>query len=140
MDAFLNLSLWSGIFVVIVIFAIPGLFVVVLVSRKVIQNKLTKQHERVGRLLFRVCASLLALLLSISFANEEMNYNKVVNSLEEEASLIASAMMKLKMHRSETAEKIREGLLQYVDYTIEDRWENVVNNPYLTKMMGTIVI
>ena len=138
MDAFLGLSLWNGIFVLILISALPGL-VVVLVARKIIVNNLTKQHERVGRLLFRVSASLLALLISLSYANEQINYNKVVNSLEVEASFIASAMLKLKMHRSETAEEIREALLDYVNYTIEDRWENVVNNPYLTKMMGTIV-
>ena len=138
MDTFLDLSFWNGILVIVLIFSVPGLLIV-LIARKVVEKKLTKQHERIGRLLFRVSASLLALLISLSYANEEINYNKVVNSLEEEASLIASAMLKLKLHNSETAVKIREGLMDYVNYTIDDRWEHVVDNPYLTKMMGTVV-
>ena len=59
--------------------------------------------------------------------------------MEEEASLIASAMLKLRMYQSPQAEMVRDGLMDYVQYTIDDRWEHVVDNPYLTKMMGTIV-
>jgi hypothetical protein len=137
-EAFLNLSLEQGLLAIITTTVVPGL-VVILVVRRLLQAHLAKQHERVGRLLFRVSASLLALLISLSYANEKINYNKVTNSLEEEASLIASAMLKLRMHQSQPAEMVREGLMDYVQYTIDDRWEHVIDNPYLTKMMGTIV-
>jgi len=100
---------------------------------------LTKQHERVGRLLFRVSASLLALLISLSYANEKVNYDKVVNSLEEEAALIANVMLKLKIHRTDLAEEVREGLMEYVQFTIDDGFEDVVQNPYYSKMWATMV-
>ena len=138
MEAFLNLPIEQGLLAITLVIAVPGL-VVVLVIRRLIVKNITKQHERVGRLLFRVSASLLALLISLSYANEKINYNKVTDSLEEEASLIASAMLKLRMYQSPQAEMVRDGLMDYVQYTIDDRWEHVVDNPYLTKMMGTIV-
>lgn len=139
MEAFLDLSVWSGLLIVALGISIPGIIVVIFV-RKLIASRLKKEHERVGRLLFRVTASLLALLISLSYANEKIGYNKVVDSLEEEAALIASVMLKLKMHRSAQAEVIRGQVIEYVDFTIADDWEDVVNNPYSSKMWANIFL
>jgi hypothetical protein len=138
-NIFLDLSVLNGLILMTLGIAIPGI-VVVLIARALVRRRLTKQHERVGRLLFRVTASLLALLISLSYANEKVGYNKVVNSIEEEAALIASATLKLGMHRSKLAEKVREDLLQYVVFTIEDDWNKVVTDPYVSKMWGTIYL
>lgn len=119
------------------IIAIPGIIVVFTVKRLIV-NDLTKQHIRVGRLLFRVSASLLALLISLSYANEKISYNKVTNSLEEEASLISTLFLKLRMHNSEVADMIMTDLREYVEYTIDDDWRSAVNNPYFSGMAGTI--
>lgn len=137
MNIFLELSLWNGLALLTLSIAIPGL-IVIIISRNLVRDRLIKQHERVGRLLFRVTASLLALLISLSYANEKVGYNKVVNSIEEEAALIASATLKLGMHRTKLAEKVRKDLLKYVDFTIDDDWHKVVTNPYASKMWGTI--
>jgi hypothetical protein len=136
MRTFLDLSLWHGMIITSLVISIPGLTVFFLV-RKFIQKHLNKEHEKVGRLMFRVSASLLALLISLSYANEKINYSKVTDSIEEEASLIATTMLKLRIHNSKTAEKVREGLMQYVKFTIEDRGVDA-DNPYLTKVMGTM--
>lgn len=138
MQYFLSLSLWDGLLFASLIIVIPALIIAYTV-RALIRNHLTKQHERIGRLLFRVTASLLALLISLSYANEKINYNKVRDSLEEEASLIAGVVIKLALHQSNEAELIRTGLLKYVNYTIEDEWQHMVSNPYQTKMMGVMV-
>ena len=138
MNVFLDLSMWNGLALLTMGVAIPGL-IVVIIARKLVRRRLIKQHERVGRLLFRVTASLLALLISLSYANEKVGYNKVVNSIEAEAALIASAELKLGMHRSKLAEKVREDLLKYVEFTIDDDWHKVVTDPYVSKMWGTIV-
>lgn len=138
MNILLDLSLWKGLLAIILGITLPGLFIVVVV-RSLIKHQITRQHERVGRLLFRVSASLLALLISLSYANEKIGYNKVVDSLEDESALIASVMLKLKMHRSELAEEIRQDLIEYVEFTIDDGWNDVVNNPYISKMWGTMV-
>lgn len=137
-NIFLDLSVLNGIILITLGVAIPGL-IVIFIARSIVKVRITKQHERVGRLLFRVTASLLALLISLSYANEKVGYNKVVNSIEAEAALIASASLKLGMHRTELAEKVRADLLQYVQFTIDDDWHKVVSDPYVSKMWGTIV-
>ena len=137
-NIFLDLSVLNGLILITLGVAIPGL-VVIFIARAIVRSRIRKQHERVGRLLFRVTASLLALLISLSYANEKVGYNKVVNSIEAEAALIASADLKLGMHRTELAEKIRADLLQYVQFTIDDDWNKVVSDPYVSKMWGTIV-
>ena len=110
LDTFLELSIINGLLSSVLGTVIPGIVFIFFV-RKMVVPGLRKQHERVGRLLFRVSASLLALLISLSYANEKMNYDKVVNSLEEEAAVITNVMVKLKIHRTELAEKVREGLM-----------------------------
>lgn len=137
MNIFLELSIVYGLMLITISVAIPGL-VVYLVVRKLLESQLNKQHEKIGRLMFKVTASLLALLISLSYANEKIGYNKVVDSLEVEAAIIATAMLKLNMHRTKLAEKVRTDLAQYVKYTIEDDWRNVVNDPYVSKTWATI--
>ena len=107
LDTFLELSVINGLITIILGTVIPGIVFIFFVRKMVIPG-LRKQHERVGRLLFRVSASLLALLISLSYANEKVNYDKVVNSLEAEAALIANVMIKLKIHRTPLAEEVRE--------------------------------
>lgn len=112
--------------------------VIVFFVRNLIEQNLTKQHERVGRLLFRVSASLLALLISLSYANEKISYNKVTDSIEEEAALISTVYLKLTMHNSEVAEMIKTDLRNYVNLTIEDDWKSAVNNPYYSDLAGVV--
>jgi hypothetical protein len=138
MNDFLELSVWKGLMTLIIGISVPGLIMVFFV-RNLIRDKIKKQHERVGRLMFRVTASLLALLISLSYANEKVNYNKVVDSLEDEASLIAGVLLKLRIHNSPLANEVRNGLIEYVEFTINDGWKDVVNNPYQSKMWGKIV-
>lgn len=138
MQYFLSLSFIDGLVLAGLVIAIPGIVTVYLV-RFAVRSELTKQHERVGRLLFRVLASLLALLISLSYANEKIRYNKVNDSLQQEASIIASLGIKLDAYKTSSAGLIKRALKDYLKYTIEDRWEHVVDNPYKTRMMGRIV-
>ena len=72
LDTFLELSIINGLLTSIVGTVVPGILFIYFV-RKMVVPGLKKQHERVGRLLFRVSASLLALLISLSYANEKVN-------------------------------------------------------------------
>jgi len=138
MDFIFYLPVWQGL--IILIFGIVSISIlVVYVTRKLIEPHLTKQHERVGRLLFRVSAGLIALLISLSYANERVEYNRVRNSLESEASLIANMYIKLGMHNSAQANVIKEELVQYVEYTIADKWNESNSNPYYSRMTETII-
>lgn len=138
MDTLFQLPTWLGIcFITLVIISL-GLLVVVF-SKKIISNKLTKQHERIGRLLFRVTAGLIALLLSLSYANERIEQNKLRDSMELEASLIINVMIKLNLHNSDEATTLRKTLVAYINYTLNDNWEDVKANPFFSKSSDTMV-
>ncbi len=138
MEFLFYLPVWQGLIIIIIICWALSAVVVGLV-RKLIEEKLTKQHERVGRLLFRVSAGLIALLISLSYANERVEYNRVRDSLEIESALIANVYAKLGVFDSKEAESIRQELIMYVDYTIEDEWKEANNNPYFSKITHTIM-
>ena len=138
MNSIFYLPIWQGIFLMIAFSTLAGILIV-WVSRRLIVKHLTKQHERIGRLLFRVSAGLIALLISLSYANERVEHNRVRDSLEIEASLIANVFVKLNLHNSAEAEAIEKELIKYVEYTINDQWEEVNANPYYSKITTTIV-
>ena len=84
MKILLELPFLMGLIITILTISIGGILIVFLFKR-FIKKKMTKQHERIGRLLFRVTAGLIALLLSLSYANEKVRYIKILDSMEEEA-------------------------------------------------------
>ncbi len=132
MHYLLELSTWLGLLIVITVVTLSGLLVVTQVKKR-IRHKITKQHEKVGRILFRVTAGLIALLLSLSYANERLKQYKIMDSLEMEASFIVNAIIKLKMLPSEEADQIAGNLKQYVDKTISGRWKNTKADPFFSK-------
>lgn len=138
MDFIFYLPVWQGLLLTVATSIAVGV-IVVWVVRKLIVNSLTKQHQRVGRLLFRVSAGLIALLISLSYANERVEHNRVRDSLELEASLIANVYIKLGMHNSVEAETIRKELIKYVEFTLFDDWEVSNSNPYYSDMTSTII-
>ena len=68
LEFILKLSFWQGLFLTTSSIALIGIAVILLV-KKYVGPRLKKQHEKVGRLLFRVIAGLIALLISLSYAN-----------------------------------------------------------------------
>jgi hypothetical protein len=138
MDYFITSGLYEGITAMIVLITVPGIAIYYF-ARKVLRNSIKKQHERVGRLLFRVSASLIALLISLSFANENIAYNKVVDSMEIEASLIASIFSKLNMYEDPEANKLRADLQEYVNLLIKDNWNNTKSNPYFSNVSQSLI-
>lgn len=138
MDFIFYIPLWQGLLFLIIASISIGVLVVYVV-RKLIEKRLTKQHERVGRLLFRVSAGLIALLISLSYANERAEHIRVRDSMEKESALIANVFLKLEVHNTRAADTIKTELIKYVEYTISDKWETVNDNPYHSKITETIV-
>lgn len=138
MNFIFYLPVWQGLLILIFSTLSIGILVVY-GTRRLIKDRLTKQHERVGRLLFRVSAGLIALLISLSYANERLEHNTVRNSLETETALIANAYVKLGIHNTPTADSIRQELRKYVEYTINDKWEEVNEDPYHSHITQSIV-
>ncbi len=128
-ELLIHLPLYIGLplFMILVALLAAGIY---LLSRKFIEPHLKKEHERVGRVLFRTSASLLALILSLTFANQRVDYIKIQNSLEAEAAQIVDIVMDLKMYKSLEATKIQEEMKSYILYTLEDGWESILIDPF----------
>ena len=91
-----QLPTWLGIVIVVVFVVVAGLLAITQ-TRKRIQQHFTKQHEKVGRLLFRTSAGVIALLISLSYANGRIEQNKLRDTMELEASLIVNVFAKLQI-------------------------------------------
>lgn len=138
MKFLLELPMWLGLLIVVIIITMGGLIIVTQVKNR-IQHKITKQHEKVGRLLFRVTAGLIALLISLSYANERMEQYKIIDSMEMETSFLVNAAINLNMLKSAEATAMKNKITAYVESTIEDNWENVQANPFFSNTSKYIV-
>ena len=123
----LNLPLFAGIVLFMLIIGAIGIFVY-LVVRKLIEAHLNKEHERVGRVLFRTSASLLALILSLTFANQRIDYIKIQNGLEIEAAQIVDVYVDLRMYETPEANRVIEDLKKYITYNAENSWTDIYGN------------
>lgn len=132
LDFLLDLSFWSGLMLVSSSIFIAGLLVTTL-AKRILNPYILKQHERIGRLLFRVTAGLIALLLSLSYANERVGQSRVIESLNQEASHIVQLVVSLNQLKHPEAERIRDHLFKYVELTIEDEWNSVNADPFFSE-------
>lgn len=132
LEFILNLSFWQGLILTTTTICISGLTLIWIIKR-IVQPHLTKEHEKVGRLLFRVTAGLIALLVSLSYANERVAQSKIVDSLEAEASLIVNSILILDMIDDPGAMKIRMALIDYVSMTMTKNWQDIGSDPFFSK-------
>jgi hypothetical protein len=138
MDYILSLELWEGLILVVGGTSFTGIAFYYVIRRS-LRSHLKKNHEKVGRLLFRVTASLIALLISLTFANENIAYNKLVDSMVEETSTISNVFIKLEMYNTEQTEEIRNGIIEYVRLIIDDNWKNTIANPYFSRANRALI-
>jgi len=131
LEFILNLSFWQGLFVTTFSIGVLGIIVILVIKRYVAPH-LKKQHEKVGRLLFRVTAGLIALLVSLSYANERVAQGKIIDALEEEASLLVNTAFLLNFFDDPQSDLIREKFIEYIDLTIRDDWKTVNSNPFFS--------
>lgn len=94
-----------------------------------IRNKLQKSHERTGRVLFRTSASLLALLLSFTFANQRVNYYKIKDSLEIEASKLVDIWFDLQLFNTPETDQMQEQVKHYIRSILHEEVLKDSDNP-----------
>lgn len=134
----IDLPVWMGIAIVSSFICALGILTVTQ-TKRLVKNYITKQHEKVGRLLFRITAGLIALLISLSYANERMNQIKIIDSMEEETSLIVSMLMGLNNFQSPESDRVVDELDNYVRQTIDDDWSNINTNPFFSEANNSLV-
>lgn len=114
--------------------------IIYLVAHKIVSKHLKKQHERTGRVLFRTTASLLALLLSLTFANQRVNYYKIKDSLESEATHLVDITLDLQLFGTERAKEIQEKVKHYIRSILHEEVKSEEENPFFTPAVSIFIM
>lgn len=138
MNFLFDIPVWAGLLIIASSVTLFGLIFVIGI-KKLLNSKITKQHEKVGRILFRVTAGLVALLISLSYANEKLEKNKITDSLNMESSIIVNLIVKLDILNTEESKIIKGHLHNYVTRTITDHWKDIEENPFFSKSSGYLI-
>jgi len=121
-----SVAIGLGVFVLI---TISFSLIIYLFSSHLLKDHINKKHEKMGRLLFRVAASLLAFILSISFANQRVYYSKLQNAIEAEASAIVDLKIDLDFYQTAEANEVQDKIIDYVMQVSGDGWQSLQLNP-----------
>ena len=128
-DLLIDSSIGAGMVVLVLIIMAISL-VIYLTTHYLIKNILSKNHERVGRILFRVAASLLGLILSITFANQRVMYFSIKSSIEQEAAALVDVKVDLDLYNSNETDLISTKIIDYVLYVATDGWKSIEGDPF----------
>jgi hypothetical protein len=131
-DFLIDLSLRTGLGIFIIT-TISFSLIIYLTFHYLIKDNLKKKHETVGRILFRVAASLLSLILSITFANQRVDYFKLKSSMVAEASIMVDLKMDLDLFDTEEAYLIQNKILDYVLFVSTDGWKSLHEDPFKSR-------
>jgi hypothetical protein len=129
-NLFLELPLFAGILLFLLCIVSLGIIVFFSSHYFYIKRKISKGQIQVGRVLFRTSASLLALLLSFTFASQRVDYYKIKQSLEYEASQLVDIHIDLGLFDSPSAEPIRKNVREYVGIMLEEGWKPITETPF----------
>jgi len=132
-DLLFELSLFTGILIFLVCTVLLGAVIFLVFHHLNTKINLSKRHSQVGRVLFRTSASLLALLLSFTYASQRVDYFKIKQSLELEASQIVDIHMDLELFDEPEAESIRQKIRNYVLVMLEEGWKPVSESPFQSR-------
>lgn len=133
MNEIVNLPIIPGIVLYTSCIVILGLLLYLCSHFFYIRSRLNKKHERVGRVLFKSSAGLMALLLSFNFALQQDDHNKVKSSLELQAAKLVNLHIDLRLYNSPEAAIIQKNLREYIDIVLEEGWDPITENPLLSK-------
>ncbi len=92
-------------------------------ARLVVGRRAIFENSNLALQLFRVVATLLSLLLSLTFADVRLETSAIRDSVDAEAGLLSDTFKNLDVFDSAKAETIRAQLVEYIDAVIEDEWE-----------------
>lgn len=114
--------------------------IIYLLSYLAIKSHLKKNHERTGRVLFRTTASLLALLLSLSFANQRVNYYKIKDALESEASKLVDMWLDLQLYDTPDALDLQQKVKHYIRSILHEEIDLSGENPLFGPPVGIYIM
>ena len=130
LDWLLDIPFIYGVLIFVSILTIVGAFIFVTVHHIFIKPNYKKAHYQVSKLFFRTSASLLAMLLSFTYANQRIDYFTIKNSIQAEASTLVDIHMDLGFYGSQEANEIQKKIRAYVKSTLEEGWEPITKAPF----------
>ena len=92
-------------------------------ARIAVGRKANDENRELALNMFRIIATLLSLLLSLTFADVRVEIGMVRNSVETEAGQLADIYKDLNAFESVEANAVSVELLDYVDAVIDDEWQ-----------------
>jgi len=128
-DFLLTANRLTGL-VILLLITVSYSLVIYLTAHHIIKKHLRKRHERVGRVLFRVAASLLALILSITFASQRVEYFEIKQSISAEASAIVDLKIDMDLYDTEASYLIESKIKDYVYSVSNDGWKSLSAEPF----------
>ena len=138
MDFFFNWPLEYSLFAFLLVALLSSLSIYLL-SYTAIKSRLSKPHERTGRVLFRTTASLLALLLSFTFANQRVNYYKIQDSLESEASQLVDIWLDLQFYGTQQSLDLQEKVKHYIRSILHEEINYNEERPLFGPPLGIFI-
>jgi hypothetical protein len=123
-----------------IIIAIISSLLIYFIAHRAIKSHLKKPHERVGRVLFRTTASLLALLLSLSFANQRVNYYKIKDALESEASSLVDIWLDLQLYNTSETLALQQKVKHYIRSILHEEIDYNGENPLFGPPLGIFIM
>jgi len=131
-DFLLNTSFGIGL-VIFVVIIIAFCLIIYLAFHYIIRKYLTTENKNVGIFLFRFSAALLAFIISITFANQRVNYFRVQSSIEKEASKLVDVHVDLKLFDTDASRLIQVKIRDYILIVAEDGWSSIQEDPFTSQ-------
>ena len=131
-DILRNMSFGTGLILWIALIIVFCLLIYV-AFHYMVKAYIKDEHKNIGIFLFRFSAALLAFILSITFANQRVNYFKLQSSIEEEASKLVDVHLDLKLFNTEDSQLIQAKVRDYIVLIAEDGWVSLQYDPFMSK-------
>jgi len=131
-DFLINTSFGAGLLIWVAL-VVAFCLLIYLSFHYLIRAYLKDKHKNVGEFLFRFSAALLAFILSITFANQRVNYFKLQSSIEEEASKLVDVHLDLKLFDTEASQVIQAKVRNYILLIAQEGWVSIQDNPFMSE-------
>ena len=131
-DFLLNTSFGIGVITFVLIIIVSGL-IIYLAFHYLFRAYVKDDNKKIGDFFFKFAAGLLAFILSISFANQRVNYYKVKTSIETEASKLVDVHLDLNLYDTEASHLIQKKIRDYIVYIAETGWVSFENDPFTSE-------
>jgi len=120
-NSLLELPLIAGLLIFVVITVITG-YLSYYGARQLLPSKIPRNSVRLANILLRITGSLLALILSLTFADAHFGMIKYQESVNLEAARITDIYNDLYLFDTQESFDIQQDVIVYIRSLIEDEW------------------